>query len=363
MHARQGPTHSGTSHPPAPGDGGLPGRREPQGRLRDRLGGRTLLDDFNGLEYAEHADNAFHAFSDLFHVLGLRVKESKAQPPQRQHVLQGVDVHVQAQGVTLSLTPGRIQKLLHAIRQALANDCLTPQEASRLAGKLAFLTQAVFGSVGKAAIQPLYARSHDTTAENDDTLSVGLRSSLKAIQHMLVNVTPRFIPYQVEERLTAVIFADAYVKVGETTHKADTSQLTWPCQHTSVTTTDNSWGYVVRIGDHVLFSHGATPRTVLDRITSRKAFIYALEILAQLMATLSLAKRLPTSWLAFIDNTAGEAALRKGWRPRFTRVEFKGTTREVTRLDDHTDAIIGILVKAAGDAAGQAVDDLGYAIN
>ena len=31
------------------------------------------------------------------------------------------------------------------------------------------------------------------------------------------------------------------------------------------------------------------------------------------MAILSLAQRLPTNWLAFIDNTAGKAALRKGY--------------------------------------------------
>ena len=60
------------------------------------------MDDFNGFEYAEHAHNAFHTFSDLFHVLGLRVKESKAQPPQRQHVLQGMDVHIHNEGVTLN---------------------------------------------------------------------------------------------------------------------------------------------------------------------------------------------------------------------------------------------------------------------
>ena len=50
----------------------------------------------------------------------------------------------------------------------------------------------------------------------------------------------------------------------------------------------------------------------LDQITSRKAFIYALEVYAQLMAVLTLADRLPNDWLAFIDNTAGEAALRRG---------------------------------------------------
>ena len=179
--------------------------------------------------------------------------------------------------------------------------------------------------------------------------------------------------------------------------KLDTSRLTWPSTHVR---DDNGWSYVVRIGDDVLFSHGFRTRTVLDRITSCKAFIYALEIFAQLMATLSLAERLPTSWLAFIDNTAGGStpqrlgkdafvngmlavfwgtAARRGWRPRFTRVESKANVADAvsrgdltrarrekwTRLDDHTDAIIGILVKAAGDAdyaAGQAVDDLCYAI-
>ena len=261
------------------------------------------MDDFNGLEYAEHAHNAFHAFSDLFRILGLQVKESKAQPPQRQHVLQGVDLHVQDDGDQTELQ--------HAIQQALTNDRLTPHEASRLAGKLAFLTQAVFGSVGLSAIQPLYARSHDTTSENDDTLSAGLRSSLKAIQHMLLNVTPRFIPFMVEERLSAMIFADAYVKVGETHDKAGHIPVDLPLPPD--VRDDNGWGYVVRIGNQVLFSHGTTPRAVLNQITSRKAFIYALEIFAQLMATLSLAQRLPTSWLAFIDNTAGEAALRKGY--------------------------------------------------
>ena len=185
--------------------------------------GGHYVHDFNGLEYAEHAHNAFHAFSDLFGILGLRVKESKAQPPQRQHVLQGVDVHVRDDGVTLSPTTRRVKKLQHAIRQALTNDCLTPREASRLAGKLAFLTQAVLGSVGRSAMQPLYARSHDTTAENDDTLSEELRSSLKAVQHMLLSVTPRFIPYMVEERLSDT--------------RQGTSLATCPYHRTSGTTT------------------------------------------------------------------------------------------------------------------------------
>ena len=36
------------------------------------LVGGHYVDDFNGIEYAEHSDSAFHAFSEFFHVLGLK---------------------------------------------------------------------------------------------------------------------------------------------------------------------------------------------------------------------------------------------------------------------------------------------------
>ena len=51
--------------------------------------------------------------------------------------------------------------------------------------------------------------------------------------------------------------------------------------------------------------------------TSRRAFIYVLEILAQVLALVTLARRLPPRWLAFIDNVAGQWAAQSmaSWRP------------------------------------------------
>ena len=143
---------------------------------------------------------------DLF---GLRVKESKAQRPCHHHVIQGVDFHVGAEGVTLAPTPNRIRKLARTIGDALRDNALTPAAASRLAGKLAFLTQATFGAVEKAALQSLYSRSHDTSPHTTDELSDGLRAALNAIHAMLRDIQPRFLPFQVQETVWAVIFADA----------------------------------------------------------------------------------------------------------------------------------------------------------
>ena len=229
-------------------------------------------------------NHAFHAFSDFFHIVGLRIKQSKAQPPGRQHVLQGVDVHIDSTGVTLSPTPRRVQKLRHAISQALQHDCLTPSEAGRLAGKLSFLTQAVFGAVGRSAMQPLYARSHDTSTFDDQSLFVGLTSALKALHCMLV-----------QDQLQAVIFANAYVRTGETIPKPATSPLT-PCfRHTpGMTTAGDTW---VRIGSKLWYCHRTTPNSVLRQSPPGRA----------------RPCQTPPSWLAFIDNTAGEAALKKGY--------------------------------------------------
>ena len=75
----------------------------------------------------------------------------------------------------------------------------------------------------------------------------------------------------------------------------------------------NGWGFVVQLGDEVRYAYRRVPiKSFLNLFAARKAFIYVLEIFAQLMAASVFAKRLPQLWIAWIDNTAGEAALKKG---------------------------------------------------
>ena len=148
-----------------------------------------------------------------------------------------------------------------------------------------------------------------TPRRDDQRLPVGLRSALLALGHMLNDIQPRFLPNIVQPIFQAVVFADAYVKTGERLHKAGHIPQDLPLPANA--RDDNGWGYVVRIGQEVYFDHGTTPRSVLHAITSRRAFIYALEVYAQLMALFT--GRPPPDWLAFIDNTAGEAALKKGY--------------------------------------------------
>ena len=50
----------------------------------------------------------------------------------------------------------------------------------------------------------------------------------------------------------------------------------------------------------------------LQPFASRRAFIYVLEMLAQVFPVITFARRLPLHWLAFIDNVAGQFAPMKG---------------------------------------------------
>ena len=230
---------------------------------------------------------------------------SETPRPNRQPVVTSSEVHVQH---GLDSAPPYAPRHSPGVGVQLSD---STREAGGLAGRLSFLTQAVFGAVGRSALQPVYARSHNTQTDDDQSLSAELRSALYALAHMLNDIKPRFLPNVVPPVLQAVMFADAYVKTGERLHKADHVPHDPPLP--AHARDDNGWGYVVRIGEVVYFDHGTMPRSVLDAITSRRAFIHALEVYAQLMAFFTLAERVPSDWLAFIDNTAGEAALKKGY--------------------------------------------------
>ncbi|CAE7868819.1 PUB3, partial [Symbiodinium sp. KB8] len=141
-----------------------------------------FVDDFNGVDAGEVADSAHYAVADFFALLGPQTKPSKAQAP--------AELAIRPEGVELSPTTKRVEKILGQIDDALAKDSLSPDEASRLAGRLTFLSQSTFGSTGRAAIKPLYARAADTAANSDDALSVGLRAALQALRR-LVDGRPR----------------------------------------------------------------------------------------------------------------------------------------------------------------------------
>ncbi|CAE7266077.1 unnamed protein product [Symbiodinium microadriaticum] len=243
--------------------------------------------DFNGVEDADLGESAADGFQDLFAALGFLTKKSKAQPPADEHIVQGVTFHIDETGVTLSPTPRRVEKVLAQLRRALHDDSLTPDDAS---------TKAI------------YARAADTAAWSNDALSPGLAAALKTLVNILPTTRPRFVPFDAAQMDMAVLYADAFFTDGERRHKAGhVPDGMNPSPHQRAA---NGWGYVLRIGDRVFYDHGVVPPWFVKLFAARRAYIYMLEVFAQIIA---FAKMMPPTIVAFIDNTAGQAALTKGY--------------------------------------------------
>ncbi|OLQ00255.1 hypothetical protein AK812_SmicGene17093 [Symbiodinium microadriaticum] len=274
-----------------------------------------------------------------------------------------------AKGV-LHIPPPEVKEQLHhippgftgQIDDALANDSLFFDEASRLAGRLTFLSQSTFGATGRAAIKPLYSRAADTAANSDATL----------------------VPWP--GRVTGpfpVLYADAFFLDGDLRKKP--GHLAAGEAVPKAARWQNGWGYVLLLDGHVFYDYGVIRPEHLAPFAARKAFIYVLEIVAQVLPLVTFARRLSPFWIAFIDNVAGQFALMKGygkdpsvngilasfwglasdrqWAPDFHRVpsasnvsdaisrgddsraRAEGWTRVATPVDD----IMDVLGRAASD--------------
>ena len=317
--------------------------------------------------------------------IGLRTKETKPQPPEPSHVL-GVLFQLSPQGVAVAPTARRLNRLTD-------HQCL-PARRGPPTGGAAFLPVTVsFRVRGRAALSPVHARSHDTAALDDASLSAGLRSAPQALLALLANVEPRFIPFCHTKVVKAVLYADAFFKEGELRHKAGHIDASAPAL--AQDRWNNGWGFVLRIGTKVFFAHGTIPLNFLRHFAARRAFIYVLDIVAQLIALATFARQLPELWIAWIDNSASEAALKKGygkdmavngvlaafwalamrWSPDFNRVKSAANIADAVSRGDLTTAeaqgwtlvrpplkeILNVFARCAGDLAyanGGAVADL-----
>ena len=258
--------------------------------------------------------------------------------------------------------------------------------------RLSFLTQATFGCIAKAAIKPIYGRAHETTKDHTDQLSAGLTRRRPGVKgHLAVRQTS---VHTILNPTLALLYAAFYL-AGETRHKAGHAHEAGRAHHQDRQA--NGWGFVLYLNGHTYYDHGAVSSTLLNTLVSRKAFIYALEIVAQIIALISFGRRLPTSWIAFIDNVAGQFGLMKGygkdpavngilsafwstaarhdWQPHFERVTSAANISDAvsradltrahrdgwTRVHTPAEEILTILSRAAGDldfACGRAATEL-----
>ena len=286
---------------------------------------RTLLltpcihyvDDFAAVENTQLSESSFEASHCLWEMLGFRFKPSKKQPPATQHKIQGVIMTIAADQFILEPDEARSQRVITQLKEIKLQNDVHPDEAMRLAGKLQFMTETMAGQAMRACLKPLYHRAYQ--GPQSGPLGVGLQDAIDTMIHILENLQPRIIRFQ--PRVPAVLYADAFFQAGDRRIKiSDADTADWDPDITNLM--HNGWGFVVHTHQGTYFAHGEIPGQLLGRFTERRAFIYALEIIAQMIALISTRHLWEHSIWCWIDNEPGKTALKKGC----------GRDRKVNRL-------------------------------
>ena len=268
------------------------------------------VDDFTACEPTRTITSGYTAFETIFKSLGLRMKPRKAQPPALSQKVLGVQMLMEPEQVTLSPHPERLQKIRAQIADHLRLDSMTPDQAQQLAGRILFLNTTLFGQIGQPILRPLYGRAYGGSTNTDDHLNQGLRSALRALHTWLEDSAPRVIPFG-QKAPQAVLYTDAYFEMGDRSVSHDQIPQKW--YHKQAPHYTNGWGFVARTPTGCYFGCGRIPARILKAYCHRKAYIYMLEITAQLAAMTILQKVMPSLVISFCDNRAGLSALLRGF--------------------------------------------------
>eukprot|EP00438_Fugacium_kawagutii_P024915 Skav236063 [mRNA] locus=scaffold2566:216549:230458:+ [translate_table: standard] len=267
------------------------------------------VDDFGAVEPTAEAQSSFDCSHRLWQACGFRFKHSKKQPPATEHRIQGVMMQIDGNTFTLAPDRDRLNRMLTRIQEILLQNTLTCDEASRIAGKLQFMTETLAGQAMKACLVAVYNQAHHNN--QDDTLGPGLRDSLETIVFILTHIQPKV--YHFDHNPVAVMYADAYLLAGDQRLSLiEALEADWDDAVTNLM--ENGWGWVLHLpNNETYFGHGRVPGQLAGKFTSRRAFIYALEIVAQMLPLICCRAWLPNTVWCWCDNQASQMALQKGY--------------------------------------------------
>ncbi|KAF4649011.1 hypothetical protein FOZ61_001845, partial [Perkinsus olseni] len=115
----------------------------------------AYMDDFFPVELAECSGSAMEFFYFLHGLTGAKIKHAKTIPPAEETVLLGLQVSLVHGQCRVTLTPERKTRL-HADIIALSKSTIVD---SKVAGKLSFCCEALFGRLGRAPCRVLIRKS------------------------------------------------------------------------------------------------------------------------------------------------------------------------------------------------------------
>ncbi|CAE7632255.1 unnamed protein product [Symbiodinium sp. CCMP2592] len=272
------------------------------------------VDDFFALERFRTAMSGFAVFQAFHRVLGFRMKEEKPKEPRFAQTLLGIEWTLTAEAIFASPGARRVTKLVETITDFLTSGRMSASECSQLTGKLCFTCTWVFNHVGRMLLQPLYHRQHNGSP-GSSPLTPRLQQALHQLRDLLPRLQPRRFAIAPPERRRPVahLYADAFLTVHGVRRVANKWLPELPTAQ-ELSTATNGFGAIVFVpGRRPLGFRGEVPSTVLANLAASRAYIFWLEALAQLVELATICDLVETHVCCWVDNTAAEHALNKGY--------------------------------------------------
>ncbi|MDE0820250.1 MAG: hypothetical protein OSA95_03960 [Opitutales bacterium] len=273
----------------------------------------SYFDDFWCLEPEKSATSGFEAFGELNQILGFDIKIKKDINPGKQGDILGHEINLDKSPVQVKISASRRKKLIHLISSILHEGTLSPVLAGTVAGKAGFSAEALYGKVGRAALQPIFARQN--MAVGSHKLNNGLRIGLLWIRTLIDLNIPRVILPRGIKRKQIRAFVDA---------EGGTGGLGFVIQFSSM---EGGSAY----------AHTKISAKALEILRPRGNYIQFLEMAAAVFMIETMKEELrDCDVILFCDNTAQEGALRKGYSRDWEMAVVAGLTwLKVAELNIH----------------------------
>ena len=220
-------------------------------------------------------------------------------------MLQGVELQLFQDKAVVASIPTRVDRLDSQLKKVLLDEQLKPRDAAALACKLQFVAQSLFGQAGQAALRPLHLRAgaDRRRRQRDWPLSTAIKEAINWLRQRLQRAGPRLE--------VAVIYADAFFELGG--RRVRPSEDLPETLNFAPASFSNGFGFVATIKGHTWFFAGSVPMWFTRHFSSRRAFIYMLKAVAQVVPLVALQSLLPQHLLLFIDNEPARQGLMKGY--------------------------------------------------
>ena len=191
--------------------------------------------------------------------IGFKLKPSMDQRPASPLLIQGVIMTFEASSFTVSTDTGRMQRFTAQVHERPKKGTMSPDEATSLAKKSQFISEAMRSETIHCCTQPLHAPDSTPLRNAQIPLGSGITDAWQTLLRILPSRGMRV--FNLRETPCTIVYAEARFQAGDQKLSVRT-ELDQPGWHEEIPhLLKNGWGFVTRRPTTSATMHMERPRT------------------------------------------------------------------------------------------------------